>query len=104
MDSYYAVDYKVPEELIENRCCKRAYIRGGAFLGGGSISNPEKAYHLEFVTNSEDHGKELARIINSFELNAKIVIRKENYVVYLKEGGEQIVDILNIMGGPIKPF
>ena len=53
MDSYYAVDYKVPEELIENRCCKRAYIRG-AFLGGGSISNPEKAYHLEFVTNTKN--------------------------------------------------
>lgn len=95
-DSYYTVDYKAPEELIKNRCCKRAYIRG-AFLGGGFISNPEKAYHLEFVTNSEEHGKELSRIINSFGLNAKIVMRKENYVVYLKEG-EQIVDILNIMG------
>ncbi|MCF6461746.1 DNA-binding protein WhiA [Clostridium sp. Cult3] len=94
--SYYAVDYKVPERLIENRCCRRAYIRG-AFLGGGSISNPEKAYHMEFVTNSKDHGEELADIINSFGLNSKIVIRKENYVVYIKEG-EQIVDILNIMG------
>lgn len=94
--SYYTIDYKIPRDLIENRCCKRAYIRG-AFLGGGSINNPEKAYHLEFVTNSKEHGIDLSKIINSFGLNSKIVIRKENYVVYIKEG-EQIVDILNIIG------
>lgn len=94
--SYYTINYKIPEILIQNRCCRRAYIRG-AFLGGGSISNPEKTYHLEFVTNSEEHGIDLSNIINSFNLNSKIVIRKENHVVYLKEG-EQIVDILNIIG------
>lgn len=89
-------DYKMPESIIKRRCCKRAYIRG-AFLGGGSISNPEKTYHLEFVTNYEDHGEDLSLIINSFGLGSKIVMRKENYVVYIKEG-EQIVDILNIIG------
>ncbi|MCF6465547.1 DNA-binding protein WhiA [Clostridium sp. Cult2] len=94
--SYYTVDYKTPKSLIENRCCRRAYIRG-AFLGGGSVSNPEKAYHLEYVTNTMEHGKDLSEIINSFNLDSKIVVRKENYVVYIKEG-QQIVDILNIMG------
>lgn len=89
-------DYKMPEHLINDRCCKRSYIRG-AFLGGGSLSNPEKTYHLEFVTNYEEHGKDLSEIINSFGLSSKIVMRKENYVVYIKEG-EQIVDILNIIG------
>ncbi len=54
---------------------------------GGSISNPEKAYHLEFVTNNQEYSTELSNIINSFDLNSKIVIRKENYIVYLKEGG-----------------
>lgn len=88
--------YNIPEKLIHDRCCKRSYIRG-AFLGGGSISNPEKTYHLEFVTNNEEHAKDLSQIINSFELNSKIVTRKENYVVYIKEG-EQIVDLLNIIG------
>lgn len=94
--SYYTIDYRIPKVLVENRCCRRAYIRG-AFLGSGSISNPEKNYHLEFVTNSKEHGIELSNIINSFDLNSKIVIRKENYVIYIKEG-EQIVDLLNIMG------
>lgn len=92
----FLFDYKTPKELIEDMSNKRAYIRG-AFLGGGSISNPEKAYHLEFVTSSEEHAEELSQIINSFGLDSKIVARKGNYVVYLKEG-QQIVDILNIMG------
>jgi len=92
----FKINYKVPHSIIKNRCCKRAYIRG-AFLGGGSISNPEKTYHLEFVTNNEQHAESLSKLINSFGLNSKIVLRKDSYVVYLKEG-EQIVDLLNIMG------
>lgn len=89
-------NYTMKTKLIEKRCCKRAYIRG-SFLGGGSISNPEKTYHLEFVTNNKEHSEDLSNIINTFGLNSKIVVRKDNYVVYLKEG-EQIVDILNIVG------
>ncbi len=92
----FNLQYKVSNEILDNRCCRRSYIRG-AFLGGGSISNPEKAYHMEFVTNNQEHSLDLSDIINSFGLNSKIVLRKENYVVYLKEG-EQIVDLLNIMG------
>ncbi|MBS4534792.1 DNA-binding protein WhiA [Clostridium sp. D2Q-14] len=90
------INYKVPKHIIKKRCCKRAYIRG-AFLGGGSLSDPEKTYHLEFVTHNKEHGKDLSKIINSFNLNSKIVLRKDNYVVYIKEG-EQIVDLLNIIG------
>ncbi|HEY4544175.1 MAG TPA: DNA-binding protein WhiA, partial [Tissierellaceae bacterium] len=60
-------------------------------------SNPEKSYHLEFTTNNKEHSDNLCEIINSFNLSAKVVQRKENYVVYLKEGS-QIVDLLNIIG------
>lgn len=94
--SVFNPNYTIPKEIIKNRCCKRSYIRG-AFLGGGSISNPEKTYHLEFVTSNEEHSNDLTNVINSFGLNAKVVVRKENYVVYIKEG-EQIVDLLNIIG------
>lgn len=89
-------NYKIPKKLIRKRCCKRSYIRG-AFLGGGSISNPEKAYHLEFVTGSEKHSSDLRDLINSFGLNSKIILRKEYFVVYIKES-EQIADLLNIIG------
>ena len=95
-DNKYVINYSVPKDITASRCCKRAYIRG-AFLGGGSISDPEKTYHLEFVTQYENHAKGLSKIINSFGLNSKVILRKESYVIYLKEG-EQIVDLLNIIG------
>ena len=82
--------------IIQSTCCKRAYIRG-AFLGAGSLSDPEKAYHLEFVNQDYVHSQELKKLINLFQMDSKIVERKKHYIVYLKEGS-QIVDLLNIMG------
>ncbi len=87
---------KVPENLTKDNECVRAFIRG-AFLGGGSISDPEKNYHLEFVTNNEEFAESLKDLINSLGFNSKTVSRKSNYVVYLKES-EQISDLLNIVG------
>jgi len=84
------------EHILEKRCCKRAYLRG-AFLSGGSVTAPEKTYHLEFVTDGFDIAVKIQELINSFGLNAKIVPRKRYHIVYLKEG-DQIVDLLNIMG------
>lgn len=81
--------------VIQQSCCKRAFIRG-AFLAGGSMSDPQKAYHFEIVCAAETKAIQLRDIINSFLLDAKIVKRKKTYVVYLKEG-TQIVDVLNVM-------
>lgn len=93
---FFALDYSIPERIIADDASKRAYIRG-AFLGGGSISNPEKTYHLEFVTHDEDYANNLSGLINTFELASKVIQRKSSYIVYIKEG-EQIVDLLNIIG------
>lgn len=95
-DGLVSLDYSIPMRIVENEECKKLYIRG-AFLGGGSISNPEKTYHLEFVTHNEEYSKELSKIINGFGLNSKVIQRKSSFVVYVKEG-EQIVDLLNIIG------
>lgn len=81
--------------LIQQSCCKRAYIRG-AFLAAGSISNPNKSYHFEIVCRTMEQAKQLQEVINSFDMDAKVVERKKHYIVYLKEGS-QIVDILNVM-------
>ena len=81
--------------LIQQGCCKRAYIRG-AFLASGSISDPEKSYHFEIVCHTMEQARQLQEVINSFDMDAKIVERKKHFVVYLKEGS-QIVDILNVM-------
>ncbi|HHW49416.1 MAG TPA: DNA-binding protein WhiA [Clostridiaceae bacterium] len=91
---------EVRHNSIENKvnefCCKKAYLRG-AFLAGGSISDPEKTYHLEITTRSLKVANELDMIMNGFNLNSKVIKRKNSYIVYLKEG-ENIVDFLNIIG------
>lgn len=85
--------------LVQSTCCKRAYLRG-AFLGSGSVSDPEKGYHLEFVSSQKEYMISLKDLVNYFQMDAKIVRRKNNYVAYLKEGA-QIVDLLNIMGAHV---
>lgn len=90
------INYGIPENMVKDEGTKRAYIRG-AFLGGGSISNPEKTYHLEFVTHNYDYATELSKLINTYSLSSKVIQRKNSYVIYIKEG-EQIVDLLNIIG------
>ncbi len=81
--------------LVQKSCCRRAFIRG-AFLSAGSMSDPEKSYHFEIVCAGEEKARQLMDLINSFDMDAKVVMRKKSYVVYLKEGA-QIVDMLNIM-------
>ena len=81
--------------LTQQACCKRAFIRG-AFMASGSISDPARFYHFEIVCDCEEKAVQLRDMINSFDLNAKVVMRKKNYVVYIKEG-TQIVEALNII-------
>ena len=82
-------------DLVHRTCCKRAFIRG-AFLVTGSVSNPEKFYHLEFACTSEDKARQIQQILHSFQIEARMVQRKKYHVVYLKEG-DGIVDVLNVM-------
>lgn len=84
---------------IKNTCCKRAYLRG-AFLCAGSMSDPRKSYHLEFVCDNEAQAGQLQQVMGKFDIAAKIVLRKKYYVVYLKEGSA-IVDLLNVCEAPV---
>ena len=86
---------QVHQRLVQNTCCKRAYLRG-SFLVAGSITNPEKAYHLEIAVLSEAYAGQLQSLMASFGVDAKIVERKKYHVLYIKEGA-QIVDFLNIV-------
>ena len=96
VDDHGQIRPGIKPELIKRQCCRKAYLRG-AFLGGGSINNPEGTYHLEIITNDETLAKELCRIMNGFNLGAKISPRKNWFVVYLKES-EHIADFLIIIG------
>ncbi len=84
---------------IKNSCCKRAFLRG-AFLSVGSMSDPRKSYHLEFVCDNESQAGQLQQVIHKFDIVAKIVPRKRYYVVYLKEGSA-IADLLNVCEAPV---
>lgn len=99
-------DGEVAEEMslmrnlvVQNTCCKRAFIRG-AFLAAGSVSDPEKFYHFEIVCGTMAKARQVQGLMSAFDLDAKIVLRKRYYVVYIKEGN-QIVDLLNIMEAPV---
>lgn len=81
--------------VIQQTCCKRAFLRG-AYQAAGSMSDPKKSYHFEIVCSLSEAAEKIREVICSFGLEAKIVRRKNSYVVYLKEGS-QIVDILNVM-------
>ena len=81
--------------LIQNPCCRRAYIRG-AFLASGSVSDPEKGYHFEIVCADSARAEQLFAMLESFGIEAKITLRKHSYILYVKEGS-QIADILNVM-------
>lgn len=85
--------------LLKKDCCRRAYLRG-VYLAIGSMSNPEKSYHLEFVCDKKEQALYLIEVLKDFGIEAKEVLRKKYYVVYLKDG-EAIVDLLNIMGAHV---
>ena len=65
-------------------------------MAAGSISDPSKSYHFEIVCNAYKQAGQIQKIMESFQMEAKIVERKNHYVVYLKDGS-QIVDMLNVM-------
>jgi DNA-binding protein WhiA len=86
----------IEKKLIKKQCDRKAYLRG-AFLAGGSISNPEGNYHLEIIASDKVLASDLCQIFHNFGLNAKISRRKKFQVVYLKES-DHIFDFLALIG------
>ncbi len=82
--------------LMEDRCCIRAYLRGG-FLAAGSITSPDKSYHLEMSFSGKHIAVEYMRHMEGFELKPRHITRKGYEIVYMKEG-QDIVDFLNVIG------
>ena len=87
---------ELAEQIKKGKCCGRAYLRG-AFLAAGSVSNPENSYHLEIIADYQQQADDLAALIETFGLKAKVITRKNGYLVYLKDS-EQIVAFLNVIG------
>lgn len=82
--------------ILDNDEDSRAYLRG-VFLAKGSINDPKTArYHLEFSIDTLEEAEYIVLLLNKFSLNAKIIPREKNYMVYLKEA-EKISDFLRII-------
>jgi len=73
----------------------RAYLRG-AFLCQGSINDPKSSYHMEFLVDRPDESVFIQRLLNIFDLNAKILSRSNGYMIYIKEA-DKISDFLKII-------
>ena len=82
--------------LLKQSCCKRAYLQG-AFMCIGSMSDPAKSYHLEYVCNSHEQAQQIQSLLKEFSIEAKLTLRKRYHIVYLKESSA-IVELLNIIG------
>lgn len=86
--------------LLEENCCRSAFLRG-AFLAGGSITEPSKRYHLELATSHAQASRELLALLGDMEYQPKQTARSGSQVIYFKSSG-QIEDLLTLMGAPLK--
>ena len=85
--------------LLENDCCRRAFLRG-AFLAGGSVTDPAKRYHLEFSTSHRRVCAETGTLLLEMGLTPKQTERKGSSILYFKQS-ETIEELLALMGAPV---
>jgi cell division protein WhiA len=90
------ITLRINRANLENECCNAAFLRG-VFLACGSVIDPGKDYHLEFVAPHIRLGRDLADLLSELSFEPKTIVRKGNFVVYFKDS-EQIEDILTLMG------
>ena len=86
--------------LVEEECCRAAFLRG-AFLAGGSVTDPEKGYHLELSTTHQNVAREAYALFQEvLGFNPKSATRGGGQVLYLKQS-DQISDCLAYLGAPV---
>jgi DNA-binding protein WhiA len=89
------VDQPNEHGLPTRRCCRRAYVRG-VFLTSGSLTTPDRTYHLEINFNDEQRAKELVQLLEQLGVRAQMAPKRQGYVVYIKDG-EQIGEFLRLI-------
>ena len=96
------VSTRVNRDIVFPQCCRRAFLRG-AYLTGGSVTDPNSAYHLEIATPLFNLSNDIAEIMASLGLSPKRVKRGGKNVVYFKSS-EEIEDFLNNIGAGSSAF
>lgn len=85
--------------VLEDTCCRISFLRG-AFLSGGSVTDPQKGYHLELSTSHQSVSREMVALMRDLDLEPKDAPRKGNAVIYFKQS-DRIEDFLTSIGAPI---
>jgi len=88
--------------LLEEEHCREAFIRG-AFLAAGSVTSPDRGYHLELVTRHYHLSREVMALLLDMGFSPKITMRKSNYMIYFKDS-EAVEDFLTKSGAPSSAF
>ena len=84
--------------LLEEECCRASFLRG-AFLSGGSVTDPQKRYHLELATSHVQAGREVEALLRDMGFEPKNVMRQGSLITYFKSS-EHIADLLTLIGAP----
>ena len=94
-----ALAHHVNFAVLEDSCCRTAFLRG-AFLAGGSVTDPLKGYHLELGTSHLHVSREVPALMAEAGFEPKQAKRKSNYIAYFKRSGT-IEDFLTTIGAPV---
>lgn len=96
-DSFFGLATGISPTILENDIWSQAYLRG-AFLASGSVKDPEKGkYQLEIASVYSDHAEDLAKLLQKFLLDAKVIERSKGTITYLQRA-EDIMDFLLVIG------
>lgn len=85
--------------VLENDCCKASFVRG-AFLAGGSMTDPSKRYHLELATTHAAVGREMCALLGELGFEPGQAVRGASFLAYFKQS-EAIADVLTTIGAPL---
>ncbi|HFU4204224.1 TPA: DNA-binding protein WhiA [Streptococcus suis] len=96
-DSFFGLETGIAPAILENDEWSQAYLRG-AFLASGSVKDPDKGkYQLELASVYFDHAQDLAKLLQKFLLDAKVIERSKGTITYLQRA-EDIMDFLLVIG------
>jgi len=85
--------------MLEDECCRAAFLRG-AFIAGGSSTDPLKRYHLELTTSHLQASRELEVLLRECGYPPKSLARNGSFITYFKQS-DQIEDFLTLIGAPV---
>lgn len=88
--------WDINSNMKQDEQLARLYIRE-AFIKSGSINNPSKKYHLQIMFKENKKAEEMRLLLENFNINAKIIKKDKEYMLYIKDG-EEISDFLALIG------